>query len=44
MAINIQLIQSSGAAVKDLGVPVAEHFITICSPISLKCGKCFQGT
>ncbi|MDD5003965.1 MAG: globin domain-containing protein, partial [Acidithiobacillus sp.] len=26
MAINIQLIQSSGAAVKDLGVQVAEHF------------------
>lgn len=26
MTINIQLIQSSGAAVKDLGVQVAEHF------------------
>ena len=26
MSINIQLIQSSGAAVKDLGVQVAEHF------------------
>ncbi len=26
MAINIQCIQSSGAAVKDLGVQVAEHF------------------